>query len=45
MLEVPCSPGEAHGGVGCPPAARRHHVEQISVFRHEGAHGAAVDEA
>jgi len=27
--EAPCSPGEAHGGAGCPPAARRHHMKQI----------------
>lgn len=27
--EAPCSTGEAHGGVGHPLAAHRHHTEQI----------------
>ena len=35
--EVFCSPGEAHGGAGHPPAAHGHHRD------HGEAHGAAVD--
>jgi len=39
----PCSPGEAHGGASCPPAAHRHLTEQISPWKcHGGAHRAAV---
>jgi len=33
-----CSPGETHGGAGCPSAAHRH---QISTCNHGGAHSAA----
>lgn len=29
---VPCSPGEAHRWAGCPLAAHRHRVEQISTY-------------
>ena len=29
--EAPCSPGDVHGGAGCPSAAHRHHAEQISM--------------
>lgn len=36
------SPGEAHGGASCPPAAHRHLTEQISPWSHGGAHRAAV---
>jgi len=40
-----CSPGEPQGGAGCPPAARGHHTEQISICSHRGVCGAAVDVA
>lgn len=46
--ELPCSPGEANGGVGCPPRLPQCHghcTEQISVCSHGGAHGATVDKA
>ena len=42
--EAPCSPGDVHGGAGCPSAAHGHHAEQISMCSHGGAHG-AVDVA
>ena len=41
--EALCSPGEAPRGAGCPPAARGHHMEQISLCGHGRAHDAAVD--
>lgn len=41
---APCSPGEASGGAGHPPAARRHHAEQISPCSDGGAHRTAVEE-
>ena len=41
--EASCSPGEAHGGAGHAPAAHGHHMEQISMCSHGGAHRAAVD--
>lgn len=43
--EALCSPGEACGGAGCPPAAHGHYAEQISMCRHGGVHVAEVDEA
>lgn len=42
--ELPCSPREAHGGVGCPSAVRGHCTVQISMCSHRVAYGAAVDE-
>jgi len=32
--EAPCSPGEAHGGAGCPPAARGLHMEHMAICSH-----------
>lgn len=32
--EALCSPGETHGGAGCPHEAHRHHAEQISMCNH-----------
>lgn len=43
--EVPCSPGEVHGGAHCPPEAHGHHMELISTCSHGRAQGIAVDVA
>ena len=42
--EAPCSPGEAHGGAGCLPAAHGRSMEQISPCSHGGAAQRAADE-
>lgn len=44
-IVVPCSPGEAHVGAGCPHAAHGHCSGQIGLCSHGGAHGAVVDVA
>lgn len=38
LKDVPWSPGEAHEGKGCFPAAYGQHAEQISSCSHGGAH-------